>query len=180
MNYTGIKWYDVANGPGARVSLFVSGCPHHCPACFNSVAWNYLNGERFTATVEDEIIKALHKQDIDGLSLLGGEPFAPANQVVTYLFVKHVRKVLPHVNIWAYSGYTWEQLINNNVQPLSKDLLLLCDVLVDGPFIQSLRDVRLQYRGSSNQRIIMVQESCKQGAVVLWNQKGESHETETQ
>ena len=169
MNYTGIKWYDVANGPGARISLFVSGCPHHCPACFNSEAWDYLNGEVFTATVEDEIIKSLYRQDIDGLSLLGGEPFAPANQVVMYLFIKRIRKVLPDISIWAYSGYTWEQLINDNVQPMSRELLLLCDVLVDGPFLQNLRDIKLQYRGSSNQRIIKVQESYAKGEVVLWN-----------
>ena len=169
MNYTGIKWYDVANGPGARISLFVSGCPHHCPACFNSEAWDYLNGEVFTVAVEDEIIKVLYKQDIDGLSLLGGEPFAPANQVVMYLFVKRIRKVLPDINIWAYSGYTWEQLISDNIQPVSRELLLLCDVLVDGPFLQNLRDIKLQYRGSSNQRIIKVQESYQKGEVVLWN-----------
>lgn len=169
MNYSGIKWLDTANGPGSRISLFVSGCPHHCPGCFNSEMWEYDYGAAFTSSIEDQLVAALQQPSIDGLSLLGGEPFAPRNQVTLYLFLRKLRKQLPGINIWVYSGYTVEQLLDG-VQPMSQQLLEQCDVLVDGRFVKELRDIKLRYRGSSNQHIVDVPATLKSKAVVLTNE----------
>lgn len=170
MNYATIKNCDIANGPGVRVSLFVSGCTHHCPECFNAVAWDFAYGEPFTPAVEEELIKMLSPGYIRGLTLLGGEPFEPQNQAGLVDFVERVRATYPDKTIWAYSGYCFETdlLAGKLGDPAITRRLLAClDVLVDGEFKKDLKNPRLYYRGSTNQRIINVQESLHSGVTVL-------------
>lgn len=151
MNYAEIKKVDIANGPGVRVSLFVSGCRNHCKGCFNPETWDFDYGRPFTRETEDEIIEALRPSWIQGLSILGGEPTEEENAAVLIPFLKRVRAVLPDKDIWLYSGYTYEAL-------LDKEILTLVDVLVDGPFLLELKDAGLAFRGSRNQRIIDLRE----------------------
>ena len=151
MNYAGIKKVDIANGPGVRVSLFVSGCRNHCKGCFNPETWDFSNGKPFTRETIDEIIEALRPSWIQGLSILGGEPTEEENAAVLIPFLKRVRAALPDKDIWLYSGYTYEALRD-------KEILTLADVLVDGPFLLELKDVGLAFRGSRNQRIIDLRE----------------------
>lgn len=165
MNYANIKHHDVANGPGIRVSLFVSGCTHHCKGCFNAEAWSFTYGEPFTQQTAEEILQALQPAYIQGLSLLGGEPFEPENQPAVLDLVQQVRAAYPEKNIWAYSGYTFEQL-----QTLAPELLAQITVLVDGPFVESQKDLRLAFRGSANQRILDVPASLKRGEPVFWKE----------
>lgn len=147
MNYAGIKKVDIANGPGVRVSLFVSGCRNHCRGCFNPETWDFNYGKPLTKETEDEIIQALRPSWIQGLSILGGEPAEIENEKVLIPFLERVRKELPGKDIWLYSGYTWEML-------KTEKILRLVDVLVDGPFLLEKKDPRLAFRGSRNQRII--------------------------
>ena len=147
MNYAEIKKVDIANGPGVRVSLFVSGCRNHCKGCFNPETWDFDYGRPFTRETEDEIIEALRPSWIQGLSILGGEPTEEENAAVLLPFLKRVRAVLPDKDIWLYSGYTYEALRD-------KEILTLADVLVDGPFLLEQKDAGLAFRGSRNQRII--------------------------
>ena len=165
MNYANIKHHDVANGPGVRVSLFVSGCTHHCKGCFNAEAWSFTYGEPFTQQTVEEILLALQPAYIQGLSLLGGEPFEPENQPAVLDLVRQVRAAYPEKDIWAYSGYTLEQL-----QTLAPELLAQITVLVDGPFVESQKDLRLAFRGSANQRILDVPASLKRGEPVFWKE----------
>ena len=165
MNYASIKHHDVANGPGIRVSLFVSGCTHHCRGCFNAEAWSFTYGAAFTQQHVDEILEALKPDYIQGLSLLGGEPFEPENQPAVLDLVRQVRAAYPLKNIWAYSGYTFEQL-----QTLAPALLGQITVLVDGPFVEQQKDLRLAFRGSANQRILVVPASLERGEHVLWKE----------
>lgn len=165
MNYASIKHHDVANGPGIRVSLFVSGCTHHCRGCFNAEAWSFTYGAAFTQQHIDEILEALKPDYIQGLSLLGGEPFEPENQPAVLDLVRQVRAAYPLKNIWAYSGYTFEQL-----QTLAPELLGQITVLVDGPFVEQQKDLRLAFRGSANQRILDVPASLERGEPVLWKE----------
>lgn len=151
MNYAEIKKVDIANGPGVRVSLFVSGCRNHCKGCFNPETWDFDYGRPFTRATEDEIIKALRPSWIQGLSILGGEPTEEENAAVLIPFLKRVRAALPDKDIWLYSGYTYEALRD-------KEILTLADVLVDGPFLLELKDAGLAFRGSRNQRIIDLRE----------------------
>jgi len=151
MNYAEIKKVDIANGPGVRVSLFVSGCRNHCKGCFNPETWDFDYGRPFTRETEDEIIEALRPSWIQGLSILGGEPTEEENAAVLIPFLKRVRAVLPDKDIWLYSGYTYEALRD-------KEILTLADVLVDGPFLLELKDAGLAFRGSRNQRIIDLKE----------------------
>jgi anaerobic ribonucleoside-triphosphate reductase activating protein len=151
MNYAEIKKVDIANGPGVRVSLFVSGCRNHCKGCFNPETWDFDYGRPFTRATEDEIIKALRPSWIQGLSILGGEPTEEENAAVLIPFLKRVRAVLPDKDIWLYSGYTYEALRD-------KEILSLADVLVDGPFLLEQKDAGLAFRGSRNQRIIDLRE----------------------
>ena len=151
MNYAEIKKVDIANGPGVRVSLFVSGCRNHCKGCFNPETWDFDYGRPFTRATEDEIIKALRPSWIQGLSILGGEPTEEENAAVLIPFLKRVRAVLPDKDIWLYSGYTYEALRD-------KEILTLADVLVDGPFLLKQKDAGLAFRGSRNQRIIDLRE----------------------
>ena len=151
MNYAEIKKVDIANGPGVRVSLFVSGCRNHCKGCFNPETWDFDYGRPFTRETEDEIIEALRPSWIQGLSILGGEPTEEENAAVLLPFLKRVRAVLPDKDIWLYSGYTYEMLRD-------KEILTLVDVLVDGPFLLEQKDAGLAFRGSRNQRIIDLRE----------------------
>lgn len=147
MNYAGIKKVDIANGPGVRVSLFVSGCRNHCPGCFNPETWDFDYGEPFTDKTEEELIKALRPSWIQGLSILGGDPMEPENQSALLPFIRRVKEELPDKGIWLYTGYRLESVS-------SSPLLDLADVVVDGPFIETEKDISLAFRGSRNQRII--------------------------
>lgn len=170
MNYAAIKNNDISNGPGVRVSLFVSGCRHRCKGCFNSEAWDFNYGKPFTDAVADEIIANLSPGYINGLSLLGGEPFEPENAFCLLSFVRRVRQELPQKTIWCYTGFSFEKelLCGKTKNPdVSHGLLELIDVLVDGRFVEELKDVSLIFRGSSNQNIIDVRASLKQEKTVL-------------
>ena len=147
MNYCGIKKTDIANGPGVRVSLFVSGCRNHCPGCFQPETWDFNYGERFTEKTEDEIMNALRPSWIQGLSILGGDPMEPENQAGLLPLLQRVKRELPEKNIWLYTGYTLEEIQHSPLLPF-------VDVLVDGPFIEAEKDISLAFRGSRNQRII--------------------------
>ena len=168
MNYADIKKYDIANGTGIRISLFVSGCPHHCKNCFNPEAWDELYGHPFTEKEENEIIEFLGNSYINGLSLLGGEPMWPKNQEILLPFLKRVKEKYPKKDIWCYTGYLFDKEIIDIMYKESKttrELLKLIDVIVDGRYIDELKDITLFFRGSSNQRIIDVKKSLKEGKV---------------
>jgi len=156
MNYADIKKVDVANGPGVRVSLFVSGCTHYCKECFNPETWDFGYGSPFGEAEIEKILSLLDREHIRGLSLLGGEPFEPENQEAVLELVKRVRERLPEKNIWCYSGYLFEELAGGKVGQHSRELLERLDVLVDGPFVLEKKDLGLRFRGSNNQRIIDV------------------------
>jgi len=172
MNYGSIKSTDIANGEGVRVTLFVSGCTHHCKNCFNKETWNFDYGEPFTKEVEDSIIKLLEPDYIKGLTLLGGEPMEPANQKALLPFIKRVRAEFGETkNIWCYTGYVYDRDLLGDSRAkcdYTIDLLKQIDVLVDGPFVEKLKNLSLKFRGSSNQRIIDVQKSLKEQRVVLY------------
>ena len=173
MNYATIKWTDIANGEGVRISLFVSGCTHHCKNCFNQVAWDFSYGTLFDETVEKKILKELDSSFIAGLSLLGGEPLEPQNQEVLYPFVKKVKELYPQKTIWCYTGFVFDEKNGILVQKdkntqYTKKLIALFDVLVDGAFIEELKDIRLKFRGSSNQRVIDVQKTLATKECVLY------------
>lgn len=156
MKYSTIKHFDVANGPGIRVSLFVSGCRHACKGCFNEEIWSFDVGQEFDENTIEEIVKSLDREFIRGLTLLGGEPLDPKNQEWVCKLVKEVKKRLPNKTIWCYSGFTYEYIINYMYKklPYTEELLSFCDVLVDGKFMIDLLDLKLQFRGSANQRVI--------------------------
>ena len=171
MNYATIKNCDIANGPGVRVSLFVSGCTHRCPGCFNEVAWNFEYGEPFTEQTIEMILDMLKPDYIKGLTLLGGEPFEPQNQPDIVKLLRRVRQAYPQKSIWAFSGYLFERdILAGRLGPMeiTKEYLSYLDVLVDGPFIQEQKDLSLRFRGSRNQRLIDVPESLRRGETVLW------------
>ncbi len=168
MNYATIKNCDIANGPGVRVSLFVSGCTHHCPGCFNEVAWDFGYGEPFTQQTIDTILQMLRPSYIRGLTLLGGEPFEPENQPAVLELLRQVKKELPDKSIWAFSGYLFDKdMLAGKVGDVSEYLSYL-DVLVDGRFVQEKKNLSLRFRGSENQRLIDVPASLTAGQVVLW------------
>ncbi len=171
MNYAEIKKTDIANGEGVRVSLFVSGCRRRCKNCFNQIAWDFDYGNPFTEEVEEEIISALTPYYIAGLTLLGGDPMEPENQRALLPFVRKVRARLPEKNIWCFTGYTYSDgTLEEDAVRLSetKELISLFDVLVDGRFVEELKDIRLKFRGSANQRVIDVQKSLQSGQIVLY------------
>ena len=172
MNVAGIKKTDIANGAGVRVSLFVSGCTHHCKNCFNPDTWDFGYGEPYTAETEQMLIESLRPSYIRGLTLLGGEPFEPANQRTLVQLLRRVRKELPEKNIWCYSGYTFEELTGSSRArcEVTDEMLELLDVLVDGEYVDALRNIRLKFRGSENQRILDVQASLRMGSAVRSDQ----------
>ncbi len=171
MNYGNIKDKDIANGEGVRVSLFVSGCTHHCKNCFNSETWNFNYGNPFTHEVEDKIIKMLEPSFIKGLTLLGGEPLEPKNQVALLPFIKRVREKFGDTkNIWCYTGFVYDKdlISGGRAHTDSTDELISnFDVLVDGPFIEKLKNLSLKFRGSSNQRIIDIPKTLATGQITL-------------
>ena len=176
MNYGSIKKHDIANGLGVRVSLFVSGCTHHCPGCFNQETWDFNYGIKYTSETQKEIIEALNHEYISGLTLIGGEPFEPSNQEVLVGLVKEPKNIFPNKNIWCYTGYLYdEQLLNNSRArcEYTDEMLSMMDVLVDGEFVEALKDIRLVFRGSSNQRVIDVKKSLGQNEIVMWQPKVE-------
>ena len=174
MHYGEIKKCDLANGEGVRVSLFVSGCTHHCPGCFNQDTWDFSYGKEYTDETEQEIIEALSPDYINGLSLLGGEPFEPQNQQVLVQLLRKVREQYPQKTIWCYSGYLFDRELLSESRArceYTDEMLSMIDILVDGRFVEKLKDIRLVFRGSSNQRIIDVKKSLNNGEVILWEPK---------
>lgn len=172
MNYAAIKSYDVANGPGVRVSLFVSGCTHHCKGCFNAEAWDFNYGEPFTPQVEEQILADLKPWYIRGFSLLGGEPFEPENQKALLPLMRRIRAAYPEKTVWCYTGYDYEKDIlagRLGSWEITRELLECIDILVDGEFHQQEKDLTLRFKGSRNQRIIDVKASRQADAVVLWD-----------
>ena len=168
MNYATIKNCDIANGPGVRVSLFVSGCTPRCPGSFNEVAWDFAYGEPFTVEIEDKILDMLRPSYIRGLTLLGGEPFEPANQGAIVKLLRRIRKELPEKTIWAFSGYLFEKDILSGRLGDCGEYLSYLDVLVDGPFVEAKKNLGLRFRGSENQRRIDGPKSLAAGETVLW------------
>ncbi len=172
MNYAKIKKHDIANGPGVRVSLYVSGCTHHCRNCFNPETWDFASGQPFDEAAEREILEALKPSYIRGLSLLGGEPFEPENRPALIELVKKVRETFPEKSVWCYTGYDYEKdILTGRVgSPESSDeLLSLIDVLVDGEFVEEQKVIDLRFRGSLNQRIIDVRKSLAEDETVIWS-----------
>lgn len=169
MNYANIKTYSIENGTGVRVSLFVSGCTHHCKDCFNEQAWDFEYGNPFTADTENAVIEALAPDYMAGITLLGGEPMEPANQRGLLPLLKRIRKELPQKTVWAYTGYVYEDLLEGGRAhcEVTEELLSLCDILVDGPFIVEKKNISLRFRGSENQRIIDLKATRETGKVVL-------------
>ena len=171
MNYATIKNCDVANGPGIRVSLFVSGCTHRCPGCFNEVAWDFGYGEPFDQEVIDRILDMLAPAHIKGLTILGGEPFEPQNQGPIVELLRQVKGKYPEKSVWAFSGYLFDRdILSGRLGDweVTKEYLSYLDVLVDGPFIQARKNLSLRFRGSENQRLINVPASLSSGEIVLW------------
>ena len=173
MNYATIKWTDIANGEGVRISLFVSGCTHRCRNCFNEVAWDFTYGDLFDETVENKIIQELASSYIAGVSLLGGEPLEPQNQKALLPFIKKIKNAYPDKTIWCYTGFVFDEksgLLKETQKNTewTKELISMFDVLVDGAYIEELKDIRLKFRGSSNQRVIDVKKSLAKGECVLY------------
>ena len=171
MNYAAIKNCDIANGPGVRVSLFVSGCTHRCKGCFNEVAWDFNYGSPFTQEVTDEILQMLAPDYVKGLTLLGGEPFEPANQPTIVEFLRQLKAEYPTKSVWAFTGYLFDKdILGGKLGPweITEEYLSYLDVLVDGPFVEAKKNLSLRFRGSENQRLIDVPASLEQGEIVLW------------
>ena len=170
MNYAEIKYCDIANGEGVRTSLFVSGCTHHCKNCFNKIAWDFNYGKEFTESVEDDILKSCEPDYISGVTLLGGEPFEPENQPRLLEFLKKFKEMYPEKNVWCYSGYTYEELTGKKESRCftdkTLDMLNLIDILVVGEYVEELYTLMIRFRGSTNQRLIDLNATRKQGEIV--------------
>ena len=174
MNFAKIKWYDVSNGPGVRVSLYVSGCRNHCKNCLNPETWDFKYGEPFTRDVQNSIIKGMEPSYIKGFTLLGGDPFEPENAKVLAPFMEKLRAKYPEKSLWCFTGYDYEKdLLTGKQGDLDTVMRILktLDVLVDGKFVEELKDLNLLFRGSSNQRIILVQPSLEEDEVILWDEE---------
>lgn len=171
MNYGAIKKCDIANGVGVRTVLFVSGCTHHCKGCFQPETWNFDYGEMYTKETEDEIIESLKPDYVDGITLLGGEPFEPENQRELVKLLRRIKKELPQKTVWSFSGYTYEELTGDSraVCEVTNEMLSMLDVLVDGEFVEAKRNISLRFRGSENQRLIDMNKTRKEGKIVLWD-----------
>lgn len=176
MKYATIKYRDIADGPGIRVSLFVSGCRHHCKGCFNPETWSFQYGKAYTPEVQEKLLEAMDKEYIRGLTLLGGEPFEPENQEALIGLLKAVRARYPKKSVWCYSGYTLEtDMLGGGLMPqeTTMELLSLLDVLVDGEFHEQEKNPSLRFRGSENQRVIDVKKSLNAGETILWDMSEE-------
>lgn len=183
MNYAQIRSMDISNGEGIGVSLFVQGCDFHCQNCFNSETWDFSKGQEWNEKTKNQFLKLVEKPFIQRVSILGGEPLHPQNVQNVLKIVDEIRVSYPAKNIWLYTGYTWEEIwIKDNIKTgdkvkdmreksiknLRRQVVRMCDVLIDGRYVDELRDVSLHWRGSSNQRVINVQETLKQNQIVLW------------
>ena len=183
MNYAQIRSMDISNGEGIGVSLFVQGCDFHCKNCFNSETWEFSKGHEWNDKTKNQFLKLIEKPFIQRISILGGEPLHPKNVQNVLKIVDEIRVSYPAKNIWLYTGYTWEEIwIKNNIKTddkikdmrekaiknLRRQVVRMCDVLIDGRYVDELRDISLHWRGSSNQRVINVQETLKQNQIVLW------------
>ena len=172
MNYAEIKKCDVANGPGVRVSLFVSGCTHHCKECFNKETWDFQFGKPFTQDTINEILELLSPDYIKGITLLGGEPMEQVNQQGLLPLLRQIREKLPDKTVWCFTGYDYEKDVLARMVPEweeTKEFLSYLDVLVDGEFKIEQKDLGLIFKGSANQRTILVQESLREGHIVYWD-----------
>lgn len=174
MNWAEIKTNDIANGEGVRTSLFVSGCRHRCKNCFNDIAWDFGYGELFTEETMEKIFDSIDHPWINGVTILGGEPFEPENQRVLVPFLVMLREKFPDKTVWCYTGFTIEQILGKSepksraITDVSNEMLSLIDVLVDGPYVESLHDISLKFRGSSNQRVIDMKKSIESNKIVLY------------
>lgn len=179
MNYAQMRSMDISNGEGIGVSLFVQGCDFHCKNCFNSETWDFLKGQEWNEKTKNQFLKLVEKPFIQRVSILGGEPLHPENVQNVLKIVDEIRVSYPTKNIWLYTGYTWEQIMypivtddlnfeRDCIIKARKELVSKCDVLIDGRYVDKLRDVSLHWRGSSNQRVINVQETLKQNKIILW------------
>lgn len=170
MYYGALKKTDIANGPGVRVSLFVSGCTHHCRDCFNPETWNFQYGQEYTDRVLAEILEALEPEYIRGITVLGGEPFEPENQRELLALYRAIRETYPNKTIWVYSGYLMDQQLQQESRArieITDEILSMIDVLVDGEFVAEQKNISLKFRGSENQRIIDVVQSLAKGRIVV-------------
>ena len=170
MYYGEIKNCDIANGEGVRVTLFVSGCTNRCPHCFQPQTWDFTYGQPFTAETEERLLSLLAPEYINGLTLLGGEPFEPENQRALVPFLRRVREQFPEKNIWSFTGFTYEELLTEGSHPrceATDEMLALVDVLVDGRFVKELKNIGLRFRGSSNQRLIDLNATRRSGEIIL-------------
>lgn len=179
MNYAQMRSMDISNGEGIGVSLFVQGCDFHCKNCFNSETWDFSKGQEWNEKTKNQFLKLVEKPFIQRVSILGGEPLHPKNVQNVLKIVDEIRVSYPTKNIWLYTGYTWEQIMNpvvtdnldierDNILNMRKEVVSMAEVLVDGRYVDELRDVTLHWRGSSNQRVINVQETLKQNKIILW------------
>lgn len=174
MNYANIKYFDIANGPGVRVSLYVSGCRNKCKSCFNPETWDFNYGKPFTVEEENSIIKGMTPDYIKGFTLLGGDPFEPENQVALIPFLQRLKKQFPKKSIWAFTGYNLDSELLAGKKGGSENVLkmLECiDVLVDGRFVDELADKNLKFRGPSNQRVIVIKPTLEKDEVILWDEQ---------
>ena len=168
MNYAGIKYCDIANGTGCRTVLFVSGCRNACKGCFQPQTWDFGYGEPFDEKVQEEVLKSLEPDYITGITVLGGEPFEPENQKALVPFMRKVVARYPNKNVWAFTGYIYDKDLVAGGRRHTEDtdeLLSMIDVLVDGPFVEELKDITLKFRGSSNQRVLDLRETIRTGKI---------------
>lgn len=173
MNYAEIKNVDIANGPGVRISLFVSGCPHHCKGCFNEVTWDFTYGKPYTQETINHILELLKPDYIKGITFLGGEPMAPSNQESVLNTIRQIKEHYTNKDIWLYTGYLLDTDIMGKMVdtlPHTREILSYIDVLVDGPFIEEQKNLNLQFKGSENQRIIDMKKTLSSGSIVLWSE----------
>lgn len=165
MRYNKVRKMDISNGPGVRVSIFMQGCTFHCKNCFNPETHDFMGGEEFTEDTIDQVLKLCENENVEGLSILGGEPMHPMNIEGTTELAKKFKEKFPNKNLWVWTGFLFDRDLQN------KEVLKYIDVLVDGQYVDKLRDPRLKYNGSSNQRVIDVQNSVKQGKVIFYKDK---------
>lgn len=173
MNYGEIKNCDIANGSGVRVTLFVSGCTNRCEGCFQPETWSFDYGKPFTSETRQQILDMLEPRYINGLTLLGGDPFEPENQRALLPFIRRVKQKFPNKDIWAYTGFIYDKLASEDGYharcEVTDELLSYIDVLVDGPFILAQKDITLRFKGSANQRLIDLNKTRQSGTVTIWN-----------
>ena len=171
MHYGNIKEFDVADGEGVRVTLFVSGCTNHCEGCFQPATWNFDFGEPYTEETERRLLELLDRPFIDGLTLLGGEPFEPENQAVLVKLLRKVKERLPEKTVWSYTGFVYERDLlpgQRKHTDVTDEMLSYIDVLVDGPFVLAKRNLALTFRGSENQRVLDLKKTREQGTAVRY------------